>query len=79
MRTVTRQTIHQARRLAKQADQSERQAEAYNAIAGAIELLDIDPEIQREEVYRMNKMAEEFYDDADDRRGRIDPGLIDQL
>lgn len=79
MRTATRQTIHQARRLAAQADNSERQAESYNLIAGAIQRLNIDDYIQKAEVARFDKLAEEFYADADELRGQVDPELIDQL
>jgi hypothetical protein len=78
--TTTRQTIGTARRLAKQADMSENQAMAYALIATTIRgLSSIDEETRRIEAARYDETTEEFYADADDLRGQVDPELIDFL
>lgn len=73
------QRLAEARRLVTDADNSERQAEAYEAIASAIEALDLPDELKADELRRYAALAAEFYDDAEDLRARVDSDLIDQL
>jgi len=78
---MTTQSITTARRIHRNALNSETQAEDYGRNIEAIRSLDgfADNEMFAHEMARLEELQNEFYEDADERRSQIATDHIDYL